>query len=666
MDAAVSGGGGAVNPVTQTVNHGENAAINITPDPGYHIASINDNGAYPPIANPYVIAGVAADHDVQVVFALNTYTVTASIEWGPGTVLPAVQAAEHGDNAGILIWPDTGYEILSVTDNGIPQTVTDPYFMNYAITNITEDHAVKVTFDGDEFTVNASVTGGHGAVSPGTQVVECPNGATVDITPDPGYHTEYIYDNSVAQPIADPYIIESVNKDHDVVVTFALDTLTVEAFALGGHGTVVPAAQSTDYMGSASVTFYPDPHYYIASIWDNGALQTIANPYVITDVVEDHDVYVVFALDTYTVDAAVSGSGGTVNPATQTVNHGEDATINITPDPGYHIASINDNGAYPPLANPYVISDVAAYHDVVVTFALDTYTVTASIEWGHGIVLPAVQAAEHGDNAGILIWPDTGYEITAITDNGVPQAITDQYFMNYGIMSIAADHEVKVTFGEGHFNVYANVFAGGGEVDPATQEVECPDPAYINIHPDPGYHIVRIDDNGVIQPSVADPYHSCTYTIESVREEHIVMVFFEKNGCTVNASVPGGHGAVAPATQTLEYGAYDATISIHPDPGYHIASIWDNGALQAVANPYVIDQVLEDHDVYVVFAIDTFTIDADCDPYVGTVFPDDPDGGLWSHREHRHQPGARLSHRQYSRQRRGHGHDQPLRDRRRR
>ncbi|MEW6553778.1 MAG: IPT/TIG domain-containing protein, partial [Actinomycetota bacterium] len=547
----------------------------------------------------------------------HSYDVNASVAGGHGVVAPATQTVFRLGSASVYIYPDPHYHVAAIWDNGALQSNANPY----VITGVLNDHDVEVVFAPDTYSVDAVVSGGGGAVNPATQTVNHGENAFIDITPDPGYHIASIEDNGSYPPIANPYVITGVASDHTVIVTFALDTLAVNAFALGGHGTVVPVSQSTEYSGTATVYIYPDPHYQVASIWDNGAPQAVANPYVINNVVEDHDVYVVFALDNYTVDAAVSGGGGTVNPDTQKVNHGENAAINITPDPGYHIASIEDNGAYPPIANPYVISGVAADHTVVVTFALNTYTVTASIEWGHGIILPAVQAAEFGDNASILIWPDTGYKISAITDNGVPQAITNQYFMNYGVMSIAEDHEVKVTFGEDRFNVYANVFSGSGEVDPATQEVECPDPAYIVINPDPGYHIVRIEDNGVVQPPVADPYHSCTYTIESVREEHVVMVSFEKNDCTVRASVPGGHGTVAPAAQTVVY-KNGATISIYPDPGYHIASIWDNGAMHTVANPYVIDQVLEDHNVYVVFAIDTFTIDADCDPIVGTVFPE--------------------------------------------
>ena len=87
------------------------------------------------------------------------------------------------------------------------------------------------------------------------------------------------------------------------------------------------------------------------------------------------------------------------------------------------------------------------------------------------------------------------------------------------------------------------------------------------------------------------------------------------NGCNVwrtagthvvKASVSGGHGSVDPVTQEVDLGS-PASIHINPDTGYHIASITDNGMPVPVANPYVINDVREDHDVVATFASDTDT-----------------------------------------------------------
>jgi hypothetical protein len=149
---------------------------------------------------------------------------------------------------------------------------------------------------------------------------------------------------------------------------------TVTAAVSGAGGSVSPATQTVVEGEAATVNIYPDAGYTIASITDNGVSVAVVNPYVINNVREDHDVVVTFA-HVYTVTASVSGIGGSVSPATQTVMAGGTATINIYPDLGYHIGSITDNGASVTVGNPYVITNVQEDHSVVVTFANEPPTI---------------------------------------------------------------------------------------------------------------------------------------------------------------------------------------------------------------------------------------------------------------------------------------------------
>ncbi len=69
----------------------------------------------------------------------------------------------------------------------------------------------------------------------------------------------------------------------------------------------------------------------------------LADPYVIPAVNEDHDVMVIYDIDSYDVNAYVTGGHGSVSPAGQSVPYGDTASIDITPDSGYHIETITDN-----------------------------------------------------------------------------------------------------------------------------------------------------------------------------------------------------------------------------------------------------------------------------------------------------------------------------------
>ena len=146
VTARVEGGNGEVAPATQTVEYGEDAeVITITPAAGYEIASITDNGTTVTATNStYTVTNVTENHEVVVAFTKIEYTVTARVEGGNGEVAPATQTVEYGEDAKVItITPEEGYEIASITDNGITVTATNS---TYTVTNVTENHEVVVTF----------------------------------------------------------------------------------------------------------------------------------------------------------------------------------------------------------------------------------------------------------------------------------------------------------------------------------------------------------------------------------------------------------------------------------------------------------------------------------------------------------------------------------------
>ncbi len=145
------------------------------------------------------------------------------------------------------------------------------------------------------FTVNASISGGNGTVDEIIQLISSGEAATVHINPDGGYAISSIADNGAQAAPANPYVIESVTADHNVVVAFESTTLTVNARVEGGHGSVVETTQQIDRGGTATINIDPDPGYHISSIVDNGSSMAVANPYLIADVQETHDVVIAFA-----------------------------------------------------------------------------------------------------------------------------------------------------------------------------------------------------------------------------------------------------------------------------------------------------------------------------------------------------------------------------------
>jgi hypothetical protein len=231
VTASVSGGNGTVSPLTQTVNSGDNATITITPNTGYHIGSITDNGSAItsfPASGPYTytINNVTTSHNVVVTFAIDTFTISASVTGGNGLATPASQTVNYNQSASINITPNNGYHIGSITDNGSAITSfpsSGPY--TYTINNVTTNHNVVVIFASDIINVSASVTGVGGTATPANQQVTSGGSASINITPNTGYHIGSITDNSTpitSFPASGPYTytINNVTINHSVTVTF--------------------------------------------------------------------------------------------------------------------------------------------------------------------------------------------------------------------------------------------------------------------------------------------------------------------------------------------------------------------------------------------------------------------------------------------------------------
>ncbi len=378
VSASQSGGHGTVTPASQGVASGGSAAITLSPATGYHVATITDNGSSipGPYGSTYTINNVTADHTVVVTFSINSYTVTASVSSGHGTALPLSQTLTYGSEATIDLAPDSGYFITRITDNG--DIIPGPYGSNYTVSGLADDHNVVVTFS-DSYTIDAAVSGGHGTALPPTQSAGPGGSATITLGPENGYHVASITDNGVVVPgpYSSAYTIDNMDADHTVAVTFALNSYTITASVPSGHGSATPASQVVALGGNGTVTLTPVTGYHVASITDNGF--AIPGPYgsayTVSNVTTDHSVMATFAINTYTVSAGVYGGHGYVYPAQQTLVYGSTASITITPDDGYHVAAIADNGAQVPgpYSNTYTISAVAADHVVVVAFAEDAY-----------------------------------------------------------------------------------------------------------------------------------------------------------------------------------------------------------------------------------------------------------------------------------------------------
>jgi alpha-tubulin suppressor-like RCC1 family protein/streptogramin lyase len=111
-------------------------------------------------------------------------------------------------------------------------------------------------------TVNASVSGGHGKVTPLTQILEYGGTASIDIKPDTGYYTAMVTDNGaeVTPTPRERYTINGLDRDHQVTVRFGSVSSSwylAEGSAAWGFDTLITIQNPNTSAVDTRVTYMP-------------------------------------------------------------------------------------------------------------------------------------------------------------------------------------------------------------------------------------------------------------------------------------------------------------------------------------------------------------------------------------------------------------------------
>ncbi|MBA8885761.1 InlB B-repeat-containing protein [Dokdonella fugitiva] len=279
-------------------------------------------------------------------------------------------------------------------------------------------------------------------------------------------------------------------------------------------------------------------------------------------------VSVTCATVSYTVTATATGNG-TITPASQSVDHGDTATITVTPAVGHHVVSVTgdtctpaDNGDGTWTA-PNITADCA----VTATFAINAYTVTATAT-GNGTITPASQSVDHGDTAMLTVTPAVGHHVDTIGGTCPSGTLTGT---SYQTGAITGDCSVTVAFAPDAPAVYVVTASasGNGTIAPASQSVTHGSAATFTMTPDAGHHVDTISGTCPAGTLTGSSYQTgaitgdCSVTVAFAPDAPAVYVV------TANAT---GNGTIAPASQSVTHGSA-ATFTVTPDAGHHVDTI---------------------------------------------------------------------------------------------
>jgi hypothetical protein len=318
-----------------------------------------------------------------------------------------------------------------------------------------------------------------------------------------------------------------------------------------------------------------------------------------------------FTIGLYALTAS-AGAHGSISPPSALVAHGASQPYTITPDPGYHVDSLTVDGLPVPVVLPFSLTGVQADHVVHVTFAINTFTIAASAG-AHGTIDPSGEVVvDFGSDQAFTISPATGYHLDSLIVDGSPVApATSHTFTN-----VTADHAIHATFA---INTYTVVASAGthGSIDPSGPvSVDHGSDLGFALTPDPGYHLDSLLVDGLpVTPATS-------YTISNVTADHTVHAAFAINDFTILAT-SGSHGLIRPQGTVGVGLGENQGFTFTPDPGYHVDSLYVDGAPVPPAASYTFTNLASDHTIHVTFAINTYSIVASAGAH-GAIDPSGP------------------------------------------
>ena len=587
--AAISGS--SISPSGyMIVNYGDTVTYTITADPGYYISDVIMDGTDLGPVTSYTLYSISDFHSILVYALPDTFVIAASSD-SNGTISPVGNTTlGYGDNQTYTISPNAGFYISSVTVDGVSAGATG----SYTFSSVSANHTISAAFAIDTFTITASA-GANGTVSPsGTTIVSYGGSQTYTITPATGYSISSVTVDGSVVGTSGTYTFSSVSANHTISASFAINTYSLTA-STGANGTVSPSGTTTvSYGGSQTYTITPATGYSISSVTVDGSVVGTSGTYTFSSVSASHTISASFTINTYSL-TATTGANGTVSPSgTTTVSYGGSQTYTITPATGYSISSVTVDGSVVGTSGTYTFSSVSANHTISASFAINTYSLTATTG-ANGTVSPSgTTTVSYGGSQTYTITPATGYSISSVTVDGSVVGTSGTYTFS----SVSANHTISALFAINTYSLTATSGANGTVSPSGTTTVSYGGSQTYTITPATGYSISSVTVDGSVVGT------SGTYTFSSVSANHTISASFAINTYSLTAT-SGANGTVSPSgTTTVGYGG-SQTYTITPSTGYHIVAVTVDGSGAGTGSTYTFSSVAANHSISASFAINT-------------------------------------------------------------
>ncbi len=512
------GTGGSISPSgVVKVNHGSSQTFTITPAEGYDIADVRVDGVSVGKVPTYTFTDVTAPHTISATFSIKTFKITATVSGnGSGTITPSGDTTVNfGGAQTYTITPAEGSYIQDLIVDGNSVGIMN----SYTFANVRANRTINAVFALNVYIIRSSAVG-KGTITPlGETRVNYGQSLTYTITPDPGYFISMLrIDGVIQEDITDTYTFSNISRNHAISVEFSLKSYKITSSA-GPNGTISPSGQVTvSHGGSQQYTITPNPGYSIEDVVVDGVSVGAVSSFPFTNVTGDHSISATFKINKYKI-TATAGPNGSITPSGEVeLDYGGEQEYQISADPNYHIADVKVNGVSIGPKSSYKFTNVSANQTISATFAINTFTITASAG-ANGTISPSgTVTVNYGANQTFTMTPMTGYQVTDILVDGVSKGSANSYTFT----NVTENHTISVSFGISTYTITATA-VGPGTITPSGEiKVTYAGMRIFTMKPNDNARLVDVKIDGrSMGPLLSFQFRVITadHTIEAIFEE---------------------------------------------------------------------------------------------------------------------------------------------------
>ena len=630
---------GTVN--SGVVECGDDFDYEITANEGYHIDHVVLDGVTTNYEGQQASATISltdiqSDHNLDVYFSINHYTVTATAGEHGTIEVAGVTTVAHGDALTYTITPDHCYYIseLLVNDEAVEFTDGDSTAATYTFSSVEDTMTIHADFHIYEYAMTAEYDTTMGHVEEG--IANCGSNFTYHVTANEGYHIVSMTVGTLEhnhyglnEDVEATFNVYNVSQDTVCHVVFAPNTYTVN-FVVEGEGTVDPTSATVTYDSTLAFTATAGEGYHVVSITDNGTeiysnddRDSVSYEGAIANIRENHTVTVVFGINQYTITATVGEHGEVFMGGTQIVNYGENINFTYrTSEDCYHIDSLIVDSTATVFTNNetyyvYNFTNVTADHTISATFAINTYTVTATVT-GNGAIMNGenevdVDTLDCGETVDYTFVPEEGLEVVSVAVNGHNMGVLS----HYTVTNIRDNYTIEVVFDTIHYTLTASA-TGNGTIDPegTTTVAYGATQTYTVTAADDCQELTELTVNGVSYMEDA-AFDGTTLTLANIQADMNIQATFQTKVDTVETTATDG-GTIT-ETVTANCGT-DVVITITPDACYEIDYVEVDGQDQGVMTEVTFNAIDANHAVNAYFKQLTYVVTASVnDEEAGTI-----------------------------------------------